>query len=522
MTRGDHFGPVADAPDGEYAWPEREESKPQPEPPSLEPDISILRLNRRSPPRFPVEIFGPWSRWLLGTAEAAAAPVDYVGASLIAIASGLIGNARWARAWPGWEEPPHLWFALVGDSGDGKTPASRALFGKVVAELERRMIGDFPDRLREWEATAQVAKEKRRMWEDEVAKAVKDKEPIPSKPAEADPEPMPEQPRLVLHDVTIEKVAVLLVGAAPKGLLMHRDELAGFLLGMGAYNPAARQFWLECFNGGPYRVDRKNSAPINVIRNAVAWFGGIQPERLAQVMKEVDVGLLARFLWCWPDPVPFHRPRAPSDVEFALRSLERLRELDFQHNSDGTFAPHFVSLEEKAAARLEAFSVAMQSRRNLTVGLLRSAFGKARGVALRLSLVIEFLWWCERDGFHEPPTEISDAAVDAATAWVADYAMPMGARTFGDAASTRAERNVMTLARYIVQERPDAVHTRVMQRQVRLDGLRTADDIHAACHALIDAGWLMPGAKPHGKERNRAAYPINPALWSALERACEG
>ena len=80
----------------------------------------------------------------------------------------------------------------------------------------------------------------------------------------------------------------------------------------------------------------------------------------------------------------------------------------------------------------------------------------------------------------------------------------------------------MALARYIAQQRPEAVHTRVMQRTVRLDGLRTADDIHTACHALIDAAWLLPGAKPHGKARNRAAYPINPALWSALEQASEG
>jgi hypothetical protein len=34
--------------------------------------------------------------------------------------------------------------------------------------------------------------------------------------------------------VTVEKVATLLAGAAPKGLLIVRDELAGWLLGMNA------------------------------------------------------------------------------------------------------------------------------------------------------------------------------------------------------------------------------------------------------------------------------------------------
>jgi hypothetical protein len=482
------------------------------------PDVSILRLNRRPPPRFPTAIFGPeWSRWLTGTAEAAAAPVDYVGASLIAVSSALIGNARWAEAWPGWSEPPHLWLGLVGDSGDGKSPATAVAFRKVVPELERRMIGDYPEQLREWESNTQVAKQRRRAWEVEVAAAVKKHEQPPIKPPDADPEPQPEEPRLVLHDVTIEKVGVLLAAAAPKGLLMVRDELTGFLLGMDAYNPAARPFWLECWNGGPYRIDRKNSPPISVIRNVVAWCGGIQPERLVEVMKTPDDGLLARFIWVWPDPIPFRRSRVPSDVEFATRSLDRLRELDFQHHSDGTFAPYFVPLEERAAARLEAFGAAMQRRRDLSTGPLRSAFGKARGLALRLSLVIEFLWWCERDGFYPPPTVISDTALEAATGWVSDYAMPMAERTFGDAACTQADRNITTLARWVAQERPAEVHVRTMQREERLAGLTDAETIHAACRALVDAGWLIP--PPPGTRRQRAvqAYSVDPALWAALD-----
>jgi hypothetical protein len=90
-----------------------------------EPDLGVLRLRRRPPPALPLEVFGEtWKKWLIDAAKAAACPVDYVVAPLLASVSTLIGNARWAQAWPGWSEPPHLWTVAVGDSGTGKSPGA--------------------------------------------------------------------------------------------------------------------------------------------------------------------------------------------------------------------------------------------------------------------------------------------------------------------------------------------------------------------------------------------------------------
>jgi hypothetical protein len=116
-----------------------------------EPDMTVLRLQRRPPPPFPLKVLGkPWADWVTEGAGAASCPVDYVVAPLLATASALIGHARWAQAVLGWKEPPHLWAIDVGDSGDGKSPGSDSLLSDVVPELERRMVGDFPDRHEEW------------------------------------------------------------------------------------------------------------------------------------------------------------------------------------------------------------------------------------------------------------------------------------------------------------------------------------------------------------------------------------
>jgi hypothetical protein len=110
-----------------------------------EPDMGVLRLRRRPPPALPLEVFGDsWGRWLTDAAAAAACPVDYVAAPLLASVSTLIGHARWAQAWPGWAEPPHLWTVVVGDSGMGKSPGADCLMREVLPTIERRMIGDTP------------------------------------------------------------------------------------------------------------------------------------------------------------------------------------------------------------------------------------------------------------------------------------------------------------------------------------------------------------------------------------------
>ncbi|HEY0420063.1 MAG TPA: DUF3987 domain-containing protein, partial [Acetobacteraceae bacterium] len=487
------------------------------------PDLGVLRLHRRPPPLLPLELFSePWARWITDAARAAACPVDYVVAPLLADASALVGNARWAQGTLGWAEPPHLWSGVVGDSGGGKSPGADALHRHVLPDIERRMAADFPERAREHRLVIEAAKARNEAWERDVRTAQKMGNPPPLPPVGADPPPEPQPPRLKMDDVTIEKVAELLANASPKGLLMVRDELAGWLLGMGAYNAGARAFWLEAYGGRPFRVDRvKHPMPITIPHLAVAWFGGVQPEKLAQVMKEADDGLLARFCWFWPDSVPFDLALEAPDAAWAIEALDRLRLMEMapgQEPGDPS-RPVLVPLTESALPHLASFGRTMQTRQETAGGLMRSTYGKGRGLALRLALVLEYLWWCSsEDGMAPPPSGISEAAFQAATRLVAEYLMPMADRVYGDAAAPKADRDAATLARWITRERPVEVHVRRLLREVRLPGLTDATAVHAAARVLLEAGWLQPA--PHGssfQQRGRAAYPVNPRLWERLQ-----
>jgi hypothetical protein len=485
------------------------------------PDMGVLRLHRRPPPIFPIEVFGKnWADWVTNAAKAAACPLDYVALPLLASVSTMIGNARWAAATPGWSEPPHLWMSSIGDSGVGKSPGGDALLRDVLPELERRMIGDFPERHQEWRAAVAADKAAMKQWEREQHEALKaGKSPRMLMPKLTASDIEPKAPCLRQYDITIEEVASVLATAAPKGLMIVRDELRGWLDGMNSYNPAGRAFWTEAYGGRPYRVARRkhSGSPIEILRLVVSIFGGSQPDKLAEILAGADDGLLSRIQWGWPDPIPFALGRETPDTAWAVEKLDRLRELDLIPGDPPT--PFLTPLTSEGQRLIEEFGREMQEHRTDAGGLMRSAFGKARGTALRLSLNLEWLWWTGQDSsilLPDPPNLITPRAFTAAAMTVADYFMPMAERVFGDAGATELERNTATLARWIVKERPPEVHVRHLQREVRLPGLRTAEQIKKTADALIEADWLRVPAKTVFRQaRSRVAYPVNPKLYEA-------
>jgi Protein of unknown function (DUF3987) len=170
-------------------------------------------------------------------------------------------------------------------------------------------------------------------------------------------------------------------------------------------------------------------------------------------------------------------------------------------------------LAPEALPLLEAFAQDAQHQQSAAGGLMRSAFGKVRGLSLRLSLVLEMLWWCGEGGMTAAPSTISERAFLAAANLLDDYFMVSAERVYGDAATTRQDRNAATLARWIIAKRPDDVHVRHLLREVRLPGLTDAELIHEAANVLVEADWLR--VPPSGREfgpRGRVAYAINPRV----------
>jgi hypothetical protein len=481
-----------------------------------EPVLAILNRSSSPPPEFPVDVFGDvWAEWIVTAAQGANAPVDYTAMPLFALASSLLGNARWPVAWHGWAEPPTLWFASVGLPSSGKSSGAIPVNRQVIPALEKHICRDYPKQLEDWETVASVARAVLKQWEKDVAKAIKNKEPVPEKPTEATVSPRPILPRAKVMDVTVEKLATILQ-YAPKGVLYVRDELAGFLLNLSRYANGGtdKPFWLEAFIGGSHQVDRvKNPDPVFIPHLSVAMFGTIQPDRLEEILSAPDDGMTSRYLWCWPNAKPFEEPQVAADIPAATNRLLRLCNLGMVKNAEGELLPAYVHLSFAGRAVLADFARDMQTREANASPLYKSSLGKARGQALRLSIVLEYLWWSASPPGTPEPKEISLAAIQAATGLMDAYFLPMGARVLGDATVPQEERNARTLAGWLMEHRPERINVSMIRDEARLHGLRETDAVKKACKFLEDARWLRVAPLAGNRGRPRGDYLVNPKLW---------
>ncbi len=114
--------------------------------------------------------------------------------------------------------------------------------------------------------------------------------------------------RLIVNDVTVEKLGELLK-ENPRGLLLVRDELSGFLSDLERKEyQSDRSFYLTAFNGKKsYTYDRIGRGTIFIPNATISIIGGIQPSRIIPIIQAMhhginDDGLLQRFqMIVWPD-----------------------------------------------------------------------------------------------------------------------------------------------------------------------------------------------------------------------------
>lgn len=483
------------------------------------PELALATAEALPAPPLPLDLFpGRWPRWIARAAAAAGAPPDYVACALLPVVGAAIGNARWASPWDGWKHPPVVNVACVGLPSAGKSPAINAV-AEPMAALEADLNEDFEERMREWRTARQEAKERRIAWEAEVKEAVKRGTAPPPEPLGAREPDQPWKRRTCSTDPTME-AARDLSAANPRGLLLHRDELAGWIAGMDAYGNAkagaARAFWLQAYEGSRWTADRvkdgDNARDVPHLTWAIV--GGIQPDRLATLLLHGDDdGLSARFIYCWPEPSEdISDPPNGAALPFAVKErLRRLRELPMPGDK-----PSILPFTAEAIDALQDARRTEKQMEREASGLFLSWLGKLPGMAVRLSLVFLYLDWLEQPPGTPEPEAVDLDAIARALGFLFDYAVPMARRAFGEAALPEAERDARRLARWLLRQSPipETLNARLLRRMAHGPGIPTPERIEAALRELAELHLVRPAPARAGggKGRQRADWAVNPTL----------
>ena len=317
------------------------------------------------------------------------------------------------------------------------------------------------------------------------------------------------------NDPTIEKVARLVL-ENPKGLMLFRDELSGWIGSLDKYGGAGgdRAFYLEAYGGRSYAVDRmKDAEPIVVPSLSVIILGGMQPDRMVTlIFSGDDDGLAARFIYVWPEHVPPQRPKNPLPIG-AKTKLARLHELEEQRDADDRRSP--LRFEEAAARALQAYRTQVAASEADAAGLYLSWLGKLPGMAVRLAMIFEHLRWCGDREDEKPPEALSEMAVTAAVAFLDGYAAPMARRCFGEAALPQVDIDARAVAQWIMANLAEGmtINSRSLRRDCVLS-TKEAARYDAAIAELEAAGWLRshPCRVGGGGGRRRKDFEVNPQL----------
>jgi len=239
-------------------------------------------------------------------------PDSLAGCCVLGALSAALGARLDVRSGPGRVTRGNLYILASAESGSGKSETFRHAIAPLL-EYEGEI-------LRRWAEQEKPGLEaKREMLQADLVRLRKQAANPKSKTPRADTCAQIEEatrklrsvqeklhgPRLVIEDVTSQKLAVLLAahGECLASLSADAGEVVSILLGRysGNVKRTDESVYLKAFTGDPCRVDRQNSETIILQRPCLSALWLTQPDKLADLLAErslTDGGLIPRLLSC--------------------------------------------------------------------------------------------------------------------------------------------------------------------------------------------------------------------------------
>jgi hypothetical protein len=525
-TAEEFFRVVEEAPPYD---PERE--APWPEPRELDTALPpVADLTKSMLPE-------PLAEWIFDEAERMErVPADFVATDVIVALASLVGRklAIRPKQKDPWSVVPNLWGATVGRPASMKSPAQKAAL-KPLSRLSARATEAFQGAEEEWKTvTRKVEQAEEQALKKELEAAARavakrgdgnrtEVNEVAEKLRSMEREPEPVHKRYDTNDSTIERLTELLRDN-PNGLLLHRDELMGWLRSLDRPgHESDRAFFLEAWAGNSsFKADRIERGFVYAPAVCLSLIGSIQPGPLgsyvADALTEAEKadGLLQRFqLVVWPDPKPYNRVDRAPNLEAASAANAIFEALD------GFDATKFGATEEEGEVPYVRFAPKAQEvfdawrdefEPQYLAGeypaALEAHFAKYRSLFASLSLIFEVVAFVsgESEGYA-----VSERSAWRAAAWC-EFLESHAKRLYHPALMAPT----MAASSLLEKIEGGAVTHRMKLRLVvdkGWEGLNTTEKVREAVAILEDHGWVrLVEVKSPGRGRPSEQLHIHPNL----------
>jgi len=456
---------------------------------------------------FPADVLPePIRGFVIEAAKAIGCDSSYIALPLLSGLASAIGNTHRIALKRGWTEPAIVWTAIVGESGTMKTPAFK-LAMKAIRKAQADAFKEHEAARAEWEAQHLRYEAELTGWKRQAAKGHDDAGDPPEKPAP------PIARRYIVSDTTTEALAPILLGN-PRGVLLARDELAGWLGSFDRYAKAGKAgadsaHWLSMHNGEAMTIDRKTGIPptIHVPSASVSITGGIQPGILSRALGQEhhESGMAARVLYAMPPRKAKRWTEADvnADTEAAVAMVfDRLFGLTAETDDDGDERPRLVTLADDGKRAWVTFYNEHASEQVNLSGDEAAAWSKLEGYAARLALVVHLTRWAAGDATLLDPARVDEASIAAGVVlarWFGDEAR----RVYAILSESDDDRETRRLVELIQRKGGDVSGRELVQAS---RAFRTVADADAALSALVETGagsWVTPEQRGRGQPKAR-------------------
>lgn len=391
--------------------------------------------------------------------------------------SAAIGNSRLIELKRGWRECAVLWGVQVQPSGTMKSPADE-IATRPLANVQQDAFDEYHIRLAEYEISKA---------EYDVAKKHRGKKAQQEQEALVEPT-RPVCFRVEVSDTTVEGLIPILQ-ANPRGLMLHREELAGWLGSFDKYAGGKagsdESAWLSMHAARAITVDRKtgDQRTLYVPKAFVAVCGTIQPQVLNRSLGKAhkESGLAARLLMVHPprQAKRWNENEISELIEEQYSELIfQLLELEMEEDKNGRPQPRVVYLTPDAKELWVKF---VNDHGVESVNLpedLGAAFAKLEAAAARFALIFAMI-----NGENAVSAVTMQAALEL-TAWFKHETRRIY-QIFGETPPDQKRRELVETIANLSEPNKGITANDLRRRSRRF---KTSEEAELALNGLVAAG----------------------------------